>query len=288
MLNNLNKFMFNYQSREYKKINFNASDLIQYDLEINLPVFLGKPAVKIKNIIVVGAWQGDEIRSFLKFPEANIYCFEANPKTFDILKKLYKDETRVHCFNYACSDNDGKATFYETNIDGNGSLLKVGNHPAAKSSGSFEVDTIRLDSLVEFKNVDIDLLWIDVQGAELAVLRGADGLLKRTAALFLEINTQGNSYQGAVKASDLELFISNYGFSKIAQGLDNTGLEGNAFYKKSGQELFDESIVEKRLGGIMALKANKREIYNNVIFKFIHRLTPQKIRTLLKKIIHFD
>lgn len=280
--------MFNYQSREYKNINFNASDLIQYDVELNLPIFLGKPASEIKNIIVVGAWQGDEVRSFLKLPEAHVYCFEANPKTFDILKKLYQDEVRVSCYNSACSNADGRATFYETNIDGNGSLLKVGNHPIASAAGSFEVNTVKLDSLTELSGQSIDLLWIDVQGAELSVLQGADNLLKKTAALFLEINTRGSSYQGAVKASELEIFIGSYGFNKIAQGLDNTGLEGNAFYMKADQNIFDEKAVVSRIDKIVELKIGKREIYNNTLFKIIHRLTPQKIRTLMKKIIRLD
>lgn len=280
--------MFNYRQREYKKINFNASDLIQYDVELNLPIFLNKQASEIKNIIVVGAWQGDEVRSFLRLPNADIYCFEANPKTFEILKRLYKDEDRVHCYNQACSSADGKATFYETNVDGNGSLLKAGDHPVAKPAGSFEVITVKLDSLSELKDRNIDLLWIDVQGAELSVLQGADSLLKKTDALFLEINTRGSSYQGAVKASELEAFISGYGFGKIAQGLDDTGIEGNAFYMKSGRNPFDEGAVNGRLDKILESRISKREIYNNIFFKIIHRLTPQKVRTWLKRNIHLN
>lgn len=280
--------MFNYQEQEYKKIIFNASDLIQYDVELNLPVFLNKAAAEVKNIVVVGAWQGDEIRTFLKLPEVNIHCFEANPKTFAILKKLFEDEVRVHCHNYACSNADGKATFYETDIDGNGSLLEVGNHPAAKPTMSFEVSTIKLDSVSELKEMKIDLLWVDVQGAELAVMQGADNLLKNTKALFLEINTEGNSYRGAVKSSALEEFVGGYGFEKLAQGLDKTGIEGNAFYVRSGQGVFDEGKVGERLEKILEMKIKKREIYNNAFFKIIHRLIPQKIRTALKKFIHFS
>jgi FkbM family methyltransferase len=280
--------MFEYQQKKYKEIVFDASDLIQYDVESNLPLFLNKRKEDIKNIVVVGAWQGDEVRAYLKFPSASIYCFEANPKTFKILDDLYKKEDRVHCYNYACSDVDGKAIFHETNIDGNGSLLEVGNHPAAQAAGSFEVDTIRLDSLPDLKGKHIDLLQVDVQGAELSVLRGAEQILKNTTALLIEVNARGGSYKGAATSTEIDYFIRQYGFNKIAQGLDQTNIEGNALYSKEERTIFDLATVEERIEAILALKIKKREVYHNPVFKFIHRILPQTLRTKLKKLIHFN
>lgn len=281
--------MFEYQEKKYKDIRFNASDLIQYDVETNLPLFLHKDRGDIENIVVVGAWQGDEVRAFLKFPNTHIYCFEANPKTFKILDELYKKESRVHCYNYACSDIDGTAIFHETNIDGNGSLLEVGDHPAAKAAGSFEVKTIRLDSLPELKDKRIDLLQIDVQGAELSVLKGADYILNSAAALLIEVNAQGGSYKGAATYSEIDNVIKQYGFNNVAQGLDQTGIEGNALYMKTEQgDVFDRNEVEQRIETILAPEIKKREIYHNPVFKIIHRVTPQAIRTKLKKIIRFN
>ena len=282
--------MFEYQEKKYKGIQFNASDLIQYDTEKNLPLLLGKEKGAIENVVVVGAWQGDEVRAFLKFPNAHIYCFEANPKTFAILNDLYKKEDRVHCYNYACSDVDGTAIFHETNIDGNGSLLEVGDHPAAKAAGSFEVNTIRLDSFPELKDKKIDLLQVDVQGAELSVLRGADHVLANTAALLIEVNARGGSYKGAATYSEIDDVVRQYGLVLIAQGLDQTGIEGNALYMKEEPRkgLFDRDAVEQRVETILVSKIKKREIYHNPIFKFIHRITPQAVRTKLKKIIRFN
>ncbi len=280
--------MFEYQQQTYNDIVFNASDLIQYDVESNLPLFLNKKKEDIGIIVVVGAWQGDEVRAFLKFPNAQIHCFEANPKTFGILAELYKNEARVHCHNYACSDTDGKAMFHETTIDGNGSLLEVGDHPAAKAAGTFEVNTIRLDSLPELKDKQIDLLQVDVQGAELSVLNGAEYMLNNVDALLIEVNAQGGSYKGAAKYSEIDVLISGYGFKKIAQGLDQTNIEGNAFYLREESHDFDPIVVSKRIEAILAAKAKKRTLYRNPLFRFIHKVTPQSIRTKMKKIIRFN
>ena len=280
--------MFEYQQQTHKGIVFNASDLIQYDVETNLPLFLGKRGDDIRTIVVVGAWQGDEVRAFLKFPNAHIHCFEANPKTFAILNELYKKEERVHCYNYACSDTDGKALFHETTIDGNGSLLEVGDHPAAKAAGTFEVNTIRLDSLSELKDKQIDLFQVDVQGAELSVLNGAEHVLNNVDALLIEVNAQGGSYKGAAKYSEIDDIAQRYGFKRVSQGLDQTGIEGNALYLKREQDIFDSSAVKVRIDAILALKIKKREIYHNPFFKFIHTITPQSVRTKLKKIIRFN
>ncbi|EKD23706.1 MAG: Methyltransferase FkbM family [uncultured bacterium] len=280
--------MFKYQQQTYNKIFFNASDLIQYDVEVNLPLLLGKQKEEVETIIVVGAWQGDEVRAFLRFPNANIHCFEANPKTYSILAELYKDEERVHCYNYACSDSDGTAIFHETTIDGNGSLLEVGDHPAAKGAGSFEVKTIRLDSLSELADKKIDLLQIDVQGAELSVLGGAEQLLKHVSALLIEVNSLGGSYKGAATFAEVDSFVRQRDLLLVAQGLDQEEVEGNALYLQKECPIFDTDSVDERVKKIIMAKMKKREVYRNPIFKAIHKLTPQSWRTKLKKIIRFN
>ena len=88
-----------------------------------------------------------------------------------------------------------------------------------------------------FSESDIDLLWVDVQGAELNVLRGSP--LKNCNSLFLEIHTKdfikpwdAEPYQGQCYKEDLEDYLEDFDLHSI--GLDNeTGNgQGNSFWVK--------------------------------------------------------
>ncbi|MBA7626836.1 hypothetical protein ES703_34294 [subsurface metagenome] len=82
----------------------------------------------------------------------------------------------------AISDLDGKTQFYTTNSPLSGGLFKH------KSTTSHEwqevsVDCFRLDSLL--RDIQPDLIKIDVEGSELRVLRGCTRILKEGKARFL-------------------------------------------------------------------------------------------------------
>lgn len=278
--------MFNYPDIEYRDKIFRAYDLIQFDVEKNLPVFLKKKNKEVSNIVIVGAWHGDEIKSFLKFPNAEIFAFEANPKIFSDLKKIYQHEKRVCCFNYACAEKSGVASFFETNLVGNGSLLEIDwSHSSAKQTQSFNVETVSLDAVGDLKNKKIDLLWIDVQGAELLVLNGAKELLKNVDMIFIEISKKGSYYKNAVKLEELVSFINNYGFYQAALGLDSNG-DGNAIFLKNESDALLYKQVNERIHNCVKDKLMKVKLYENFLFKIILRLTPTRIKLLLKKIIN--
>jgi FkbM family methyltransferase len=276
--------MFEYRNKRFQGVDFYSWELIQFDVEANLPGFIGKEADEITNILVVGAWRGDEVQSFLQFPRAELYCFEANPQTFNELRGQYRGNDRVHCYDRACAAENGTAIFYETNVSGNGSMLPVHRHGQASQTDQFVVETIRLDSMAELQGKEIDLLWADVQGFELQVLRGATGLLPRVAALFLEVSVEGQSYKNAAKLSNHEEFVQVFGFSRIAAGLGPNG-EGNALFVKSGltQSMCDSAVrVDARLESLLQTKARLRRLEHSAVVDFLRRIVPQPIRTFIK------
>jgi FkbM family methyltransferase len=74
-----------------------------------------------------------------------------------------------------------------------------------------EVETTTLDNEVVAEC--IDLIWMDVQGAELEVLQGATESLKRTKMVSIEFHE--SQYCGASSAKDVRDLLLPYGFTEI-------------------------------------------------------------------------
>jgi len=168
---------------------------------------------KIDPVIVeVGAHLGTDTRRFREgFPKAKIYCFEPDPRAQMVLEK-YCSDFDFDFFKYAVSDTNLKeVAFYqaytEKNIDAmlekyswikkddfiNFKLNRVGasslkkGHEAVANANEIKVEAIRLDTWASQNNVKhVDLLWVDVQGAESEVFSGAGELLKQIKYIWTE------------------------------------------------------------------------------------------------------
>ena len=104
---------------------FTPGELIQIDIEKNFERMIGRPVSSIKNIIVVGAWRGNEVASFLRYSNAMIYCFEPNESNFNHLVDRWGSNKRVVCFKMACAAFDGESVLNEASLTGNDSLLSI-------------------------------------------------------------------------------------------------------------------------------------------------------------------
>jgi methyltransferase, FkbM family len=78
----------------------------------------------------------------------------------------------------------------------------------------------------------IDLLWMDVQGAEAQVLRGAENTLGKTRSVFLEIALVQSPYKGAELFHGLEQTLTKFGFLCVGLGIDGWNGTGNALFVK--------------------------------------------------------
>lgn len=219
----------------------NAYKVIQDDIEFSFHKAINKESEDIKSIVIVGAYHGYEIQRLLNnYTNVIIHAFEAVPAHFEVLEQNYGNNNRVKLYNKAVSDSDGFVEFYELGNggEGSGSLLKFQGdkhgHPF-KVKSVFSLPCVTLNSL--FSDSDIDLLWVDVQGAELRVLKGSP--LKNCNSLFLEIHTRdfvkpwdAEPYQGQCYKEDLEDYLDDFDLHSI--GLDNeTGNgQGNSFWVK--------------------------------------------------------
>jgi FkbM family methyltransferase len=99
-----------------------------------------------------------------------VHAFEPDPANFARLEaqcQLNRMGARVAVYPVAVADHDGRVPF----VAGRGSESHVGAGP-----GSQTVNCVRLDSI--FSDRPVDVMKIDVEGFEEAVLRGATTLLK--------------------------------------------------------------------------------------------------------------
>jgi 2-O-methyltransferase len=210
-------------------------EYVQRIFESKTHKYLNIERDKIKSWAIVGGYLGSEIPSILKsYPKCHVTVFECSDRYYNRLYARYKKNDRVSVVKKAVSDSSGEIVFHETNKRGSGSILKVGDL-ASKSYGmiqkeSFRVETITLDEYFEESSVDV--LQIDVQGAEAKVLGGGQKVLSKCLAVFCEISHKKNLYVGAVTFSELNKTLTKFGYILILLGTD-FNLTGNALYIKN-------------------------------------------------------
>jgi len=201
-----------------------------------IAAFLRDPKV----IIEAGAADGTDTKIFSDyFPMATIYAVEPVKEQFHHLQRTLKFQENVHLWNYALSDRDELAQIYlgkeVGNLGGRGSssLLKPSKHKRYFPRISFEemqdVQGIKLSSFVQDLEIEmIDLLWLDIQGKELDVLRAsADLMCQKVFLLHLEISNV-ELYKGMPKSRDIYKFLKLHGFMCV---IDRVGaISGNALF----------------------------------------------------------
>lgn len=153
-------------------------------------------------ILDVGAHRGESVRFFKEiFPECKIYSFEPDPDNFEELEKCCVEINTAFgggaaALNQAVGDQSGVVQFFKQDISHLGGLLPI-NKRSEDSLGyaekalnqSISVQAITLDQFfIENRLQHIDLLKIDVQGFETAVLNGAKKVLQKTSCCTVEVS----------------------------------------------------------------------------------------------------
>lgn len=131
-------------------------------------------------------------------PDATVHAFEATPEIANQLREatILNDLRRLHVHAVAVSSRVGFANLNrcrgEMGTNGGMNFISI----RASEGDPDCVPTIRLDDFCEEYAIDrIDLLKIDVQGHEAAVLEGAERLLSagRVGVILFELNWAHNS-----------------------------------------------------------------------------------------------
>lgn len=180
----------------------------------------------VNTIVEVGARDCSETLDFeAAFPQARIVAFECNPATLPTCRQNVLGRERVKLIEKAVSDRSGRVPFYPTDPERTVSKHPGGN-PGASSlfralpdyphetyvQNEITVETTTLAEVMRAEAIEaIDILWMDVQGAELLALKG---LGERIAAVgLIQVETEFIPiYQGQALFSDVHAFLRPHGF----------------------------------------------------------------------------
>lgn len=141
-------------------------------------------AINSSTFVDVGANVGYyvvELSNFLG-AKAEIHAFEPVPESFAQLMsnvELNEISTLTKCHQLAISDSEGSIRLYQPKSSGSSASSARNLHPS-EDVEEIDVSTTTLDIYIESQKLTtFDLLKIDVEGAELFVIRGALNSIKQ-------------------------------------------------------------------------------------------------------------
>jgi len=187
------------------------------------------PAHKVRTVFDVGARDCEESRQFaLAYPEATVYAFECNPATLERCRAVARAEPRIRLIESAASNRAGTTTFYPIDQARTVTGVADGNPGASsmfRATGEYreeqyvqreiEVPTLRLDEFMRDRDIGVvDILWMDVQGAEALVLEGLGERLRDVRCLHIEVEFF-EIYSGQALFDDVDPYLRERGFKLL-------------------------------------------------------------------------
>jgi len=173
-----------------------------------------------RGMIQVGAHNGREVRHLARSGVKRGVFIDPLDETFPMLEKRVAQHDGYCAIQALVGDTDGKEVDFRiaSNSGESSSFLEPGNHTTIKPKIEFSTTqrmTLRtLDSLLSENKVDtseFDLLFVDTQGAEVHVLRGAMATISQMDFIWLEVSI-GGIYKGDTPLPELTMFLKTLGF----------------------------------------------------------------------------
>ena len=189
--------------------------------------------------IEAGAKDAGSSRRARKFLEdARIVAFEANPFTHKRFRQRNASpELRVEYLHKALSDSDGSVTFNvrtrddgKPSADGQGSLKEFKDEK--NEFTRVTVDATTLDGFFADYDGDTCALWVDVEGAQRAVLEGGNELLKKAAAVMIEVEDRRVWDQDWLRP-EIVAYLYDHGLVPVARDFQSRYLYNIVFVRDS-------------------------------------------------------
>jgi FkbM family methyltransferase len=201
------------------------------------------PPLKYRSVIDGGANRGSFTDAFLQLhrPE-KLVLVEAIPELAEKLRARYAARPDISVISAALSDKNGEAQFEINRSDASSSLLPIDPRNSAWFSRdltvarTIRVPTLTLPALMEAQRLEtVDLLKLDLQGAERFVLTGGETVLDRVRVIYTEIFFE-QLYAGAWLFWEMNEFLSHRGFklcglSNIVHAPDGDLVQANATFR---------------------------------------------------------
>lgn len=197
--------------------------------------------VPVTGLIHVGANRASEYPIYHARTHGPLLYVEAIPEMAEFVRQRLDPHRPQHFVRQAVvSDVTGETiSFHVASNDGlSSSMLAPGRHaeirPSIKFEKTLELRTERLDDLLAARpeGAAYNVLLLDVQGAELKVLKGAPELLSRVDAVFAEVSSEP-LYEGGCTFLEVTSLLAEAGLVfRTAEMKADVGW-GDAFYSRT-------------------------------------------------------
>jgi len=144
------------------------------------------------------------------YPDSRIIAFEPDPNIFNVLRGNVESFKDVELINKAVWTSETTLEFMAEGSDG-GRLVNI-----EQNAKKYQVSTVRLR---DYLKEPIDMLKIDVEGAEIALLKDCVNSLHNVKNLFVEYHSFINGKQELNELSDI---LTNAGFRLYIQSTNSS------------------------------------------------------------------
>jgi len=199
--------------------------------EKQLLEFLAKKFPLANTIFDVGA--NDGTYSLLLsglFPKASIYAFEPVPDTYRIAEKALKDKQTIFLHQFGLYREDCSLDIYNDSNNPNNQISSMYagglvDFYATTELQRLKIDVRTLDGFCEENGINsIDFIKIDVEGAELTVLQGAEKMIGKNGLKMVQFEFNDFNISSRTFMQDFYKLLKGYHFFRItSKGLVNMG-----------------------------------------------------------------
>ena len=156
------KFSGNYNLHPFIDLNLNDSD---------------REYIKNKDIIDAGAFTGDTSLPLSKITNRNVYAFEPFEGSFKLLEKNIQDNDikNIVPIKKSLGNINGERTLF---LSGNNVQGITSDSNIREYDSELKVEETTIDRFVEENNLNVGFITVDVEGAEMDLLKGAINTIK--------------------------------------------------------------------------------------------------------------
>jgi FkbM family methyltransferase len=179
-----------------------------------------------KGVLQVGASYGQEMAWFIENGIRAGVFIEPLQEPFLALSQVCRSIPNFVAVNALCAEESGRSVQFHiaSNAGMSSSMMVPQNHRSefnwVRFDNTIQLYSNRLDHVIKFLQDNghfetcaaLDLLYVDTQGAELEVLKGAGEVLEGINYIVSEV-TRNQMYEGAPLLSELMMFLEPCGFT---------------------------------------------------------------------------
>lgn len=192
--------------------------------------------IEPKVIYDLGSFDGEQAVELSEaWPQAEVFSFEPVPELLERVLVKTKARRKIHVLNFAVNSIDGVVEFASATGSNKecGSLLAPnGAYFEPMPTAPIKVSSLRLDTFIEqMGHPAPDLIWMDVQGAELKALEGLGRWLSGVRMIWTEVAYK-SYYVDQPLASHVDDYLRARSFERVFESIGIPGWFGDACYRR--------------------------------------------------------